>query len=459
MRRRLQLFVRAVALPALVLGVALSPRDFLAGGPHLFMYVLANLVVFLDFVDLLVRLHFRSRNTLSGAAPTSVPLDVGEFTPYQIRLHLRPYALLVSVHDAEEDIDDFLEAMEPYRERLWVIDDASTDDTWFRLQQARVHAVRGSVNRRKPGAIRELLSQLPAGVATVVVLDPDARIRDSGSAGGGVSDLERVIFEFQRSGMAAVCPRLAVRQDGWLARLQALEYTLAFSLGRKSLGDHSITSGIAIYRRDALALALENHTLSVYAEDLKNALILLAQGEKIYYDERLTVETEGKRTWRTWFSQRVGWYYGLLKVYYEHFDDVRRSTNGQWYLAYQYLVYIGVFSLLFHPLKLVALGLLGLSTANGLDSLLGLEWIPDMAATDPAYFLSAYAKYTTLALAALLLSAPRAERLVLLPAVPLYFFYALVHIVPVTVGYLNWFSLRFAGRRIYRDHYGGENGR
>jgi len=37
--------------------------------------------------------------------------------------------------------------------------------------------------------------------------------------------------------------------------------------------------------------------------------------------------------------------------------------------------------------------------------------------------------------------------------VPLYFFYAVLQTVPMTLGYLNWFSLRFLGRRLYRDHY------
>ena len=39
------------------------------------------------------------------------------------------------------------------------------------------------------------------------------------------------------------------------------------------------------------------------------------------------------------------------------------------------------------------------------------------------------------------------------PIVPLYVFYALLQIVPATVGYANWFSVRLLGHRVYRDHY------
>ena len=29
----------------------------------------------------------------------------------------------------------------------------------------------------------------------------------------------------------------------------------------------------------------------------------------------------------------------------------------------------------------------------------------------------------------------------------------LVHIVPMTVGFINWVTLQMLGRRVYRDHY------
>jgi hypothetical protein len=37
--------------------------------------------------------------------------------------------------------------------------------------------------------------------------------------------------------------------------------------------------------------------------------------------------------------------------------------------------------------------------------------------------------------------------------VPLYFFYAVAQIVPVSVGYANWLSLRLRGKRLFADHY------
>lgn len=426
----------------------------LGRGFELSFYLLANVVVFGDVLDASIRFWLRHRNTSSSSAfpcPTSVPLEVGRFTRWQAKMHVRPWAILVSVYDAEEDLDDFLEAIEPVRERVWVIDDGSTDRTVLRLRQAGLNVVEGGVNRKKPGAIRELLATLPEGVETVIVIDPDVSFA-SLSALDPMGDIERVLFEFQRSGAAAVCPDLVVREDGWLARLQELEYSISLSLGRKSLGDHTVTSGIAIYRRDALASALRRHSLSVYAEDLRNSLLLLEAGERIYYDARLVVQTEGKRDLSAWFSQRVGWFYGLLKVYTEEFPGVWKFTRGRLADRYQFLFYIGVLTILMHPLKIAAVVFLSLSALSGVAVLTGVR-LPPWLFVDPAYLLFSWLKYTLLIFVLLFVAVRGQRRSGLLLSVPVYYFYALFHLVPVTVGYVNWISLKTMHRRIYADHY------
>lgn len=461
MREGLRSWLLPIALIVAALlagGAILAASKAIARSFNLLLYLLANLVVFLDLFDFGLRLYFRRINSVTDGSSersgTSVPLDVGRYTPYQKRLHLRPYALIVSVHNAEDYLDDFFEAMEPYRDRLWVIDDASTDSTCLRIRQAGFRCLEGRQNRKKPGAIRVLLESVPPEIETVLVLDPDTVIRDSRIK--GLSHLEAVIFDFQRSGMVALCPRIAIKEDGLLGRLQGLEYCMAFCLGRQSLADHSVNSGVSIYARSALASALKKHSLSVYAEDLENSMLLLGAGEGIYYDGRLVMDTEGKRNWHDWFSQRVGWSYGLIKVYIDHFGEIRRIAWRRLSASYQFLVYMGVFSLLLHPLKLAAFLLLSLSFVRGLDSVLALGWIPEWNFADPVYFLAAFAKYMLLSLAALFAAVPRGERLRILPVVPLYFFYALIQILPTTVGYGNWFTLRLWGRRILKDHYQDE---
>ncbi len=421
------------------------------GALSLAVYVLASLAFLLDLIDLLVRLYLRRQHT-SGATPmqrsaTSIELNVGTFTPIQVEQHLRPFAVITSVHNAVEELERFVEFSEPFRGQLWVIDDKSSDDTAARIQAKGIRCIRSGLNQQKPGALKMLMTILPDTIETVVVLDPDARILTERQ------EFIRVLFEFQQTGMAALTPRIRAAGTGWLARIQRFEYSLACRIGRKSLADFSITSGVAVYRADALRRVLSEHTLSVYAEDLENALILLANGEAIYYDERLVVETDAVETTSRLFSQRVGWHYGLIRVYALRWRTLRRRARLNFWFAYQYLIYIGVFVLVLHPLKILSLALLALSAVNGVDNLLGLHAIPDNRLTSPLYFPIIYLEYVGLMLFASMMCVERREWLSLLPIVPLYPLYSLAHVVPATMGYLNWFTLRWWGRRVYRDHY------
>jgi len=307
------------------------------------------------------------------------------------------------------------------------------------------------VNRRKPAALRVLLERLPPHIETVMVIDPDIRIR--GLSGGSSADLERVIGDFQQSGAAAVCPRVMIEPDGFLARFQAFEYALAFRIGRESLADYSITSGVSIYRRDALWRALREHSLSVYAEDLENALILLSQGERIYYDGRLVVSTEGPGTLGRWFSQRVGWYHGLLKVYTERLGAIWRISKRTPFAGYHFVIYIGGLSLVLHLVKILSALLLLLSLIGGFDSLFLAHLLPRNTLTSPSYFIGAVGSYLALGVIALFTVVPKAERAYIAPIVPLYLLYALTHLLPMTIGFSNFIAVRLWGRRLYKDHY------
>ena len=76
-----------------------------------------------------------------------------------------------------------MEAFGPYRDRMWIISDGSSDQTETRLRQAGWRCFDDGVNRRKPAALRHLLKRLPPHIGTVLVVDPDIRIRgrDAGS--------------------------------------------------------------------------------------------------------------------------------------------------------------------------------------------------------------------------------------------------------------------------------------
>ncbi len=439
--------------------IALSVANARAVGFSIFVLAVANLIVYTDALDFALRLYMRRRHTVAAGGTSesnqngNLSINLAAILPPDARrvVPALPFAIIASVFNLEDRLEEFMEAFWPYRHRVWLISDGSTDNTVLRLRQAGWRCFEDGVNRRKPGALRRLLEHLPAHIETVMVIDPDIRIR--GLDDGSTIDMDQFVSDFQQSGAAAACPRIMIEPDGFLARFQAFEYALAFRVGRESLADFSITSGVSFYRRSALARALSEHSLSVYAEDFENAVILLSHGERIYYDGRLVVSTEGPGTMQRWFSQRVGWYHGLVKVYIERFSEVLRISRRSPFAAYHYLVYIGGLSLAIHLIKIVSAMLLLLSFLGGLDALLLDDFVPQGTLGNPEYFTAAIGSYLALGVIALFTCVPKAERAYTAPIVPLYLCYALTHIVPMTVGFGNFFALRLFRRRIYQDHY------
>jgi cellulose synthase/poly-beta-1,6-N-acetylglucosamine synthase-like glycosyltransferase len=423
------------------------------------LYGLANLIVFTDAIDFGLRLYVHRRHTavtadLSRGAVRQLSIDLPAAQrkgSSGVRAAARPYAIIASIYNLEDELDEFMERLEPYRDHVWLISDGSTDKTATRLQQAGWRCLEEEVNRHKPAALRQLLQTLPPQIETVMVIDPDIRICSRHE--GSVVDLERAIADLQQSGAAAACPRVAIERDGFLARFQALEYTLTFVVGRRSLADYGITSGVSIYRRDALERALDQHSLSIYAEDLENTVILLEAGERIYYDGRLVVSTHGPHTLRRWYSQRVGWYYGLLRLYTQRSRELWRIGQRTPFAMYNFIGYLGVLGLGLHVLRVASAGLLLVSVLAIFDNLFVLDLLHTGGAINPVYFAAAVGSYLVLAVIALFTVVPKRERAYIAPILPIYFVYVLAHIAPITVGFANWVALRLWGRRLYRDHY------
>ena len=454
-------FLAPLAVCSLLAGwIVLSVLNARAVGFSIFLFAIANLIVYTDALDFALRLYMRRRHTAAagGISESSqfgnVSINLAAILPPDARrvVPSSPFAIIASVYNLEDHFDEFTQNFGSYRDRVWLISDGSTDNTVLRLRQAGWRCFDDGINRRKPGAIRRLLERIPTHIETVVVIDPDVRIL--GLNEGSSIDIEQFVSDFQQSGATAACPRIAIEPDGFLARFQSFEYALAFRIGRESLGDFSITSGgVSFYKRSALVRALNEHSLSVYAEDFENAVLLLSQGGRIYYDGRLVVSTEGPGSLQRWFSQRVGWYHGLIKVYTERFSEITRVARRSPFATYHYIVYVGGLSLAMHLVKVVSAALLVISFLAGLDALLLDDLVPQGSITNPAYFTAAVTSYLALGVIALFTVVPPKERSYCAPIVPLYLCYAIVHIIPMSVGFLNFFWVKIFRKRIYQDHY------
>jgi cellulose synthase/poly-beta-1,6-N-acetylglucosamine synthase-like glycosyltransferase len=441
-------FTTMLALTALVGAILAAEAGLLSSLSRVMIYVIVNFVLLFDMIDLLARMWLIRIHGAVECGP-SIDLGLAEISAAERSVTMESYAIIVSVHNASNDIDRFLKNMRPFQDVIWLIDDASNDTTLLRLRRAGWTCLAGGVNRKKPGALLSLLKSMPADIQTIVVIDPDIRW----CVANPRILVERVVSDLQRSGAAALTPRVRARRKGWLSACQAFEYELSCGLGRKALGDIACNSGASIYRRAALEDALGRHSLSVYAEDLENSLLLLAAGKRIYYDDRLVIETDAKQGWRGLFSQRVGWAFGGAKLYLERLPLFLQIGRRSPLAAYQYIIYLGINGIVLFPFKIASLLILAMSFLKALDDLFLIGIVPLYTANDPALFALWYIKSTIVLTVACLIVAPRRERWPHLVLIPLYPFYALTQYLPVAVGYLNVLALKLLGRRLYNDHY------
>ncbi len=419
---------------------------------NIVLYLVATSLITLELLDIAARYWMGSVGIARATPPSGpVPAFAGNNT--------QPFAVVLSVYNLKRKAARVLAPLEPYKTNVWIVDDGSDDDTADYLEFLGWRCLSARTNRKKPGAIKALLERLPQEIRTVLILDPDCELVAEGKF--GAVDLEQAVRKFQDSGAAACCPRVRIREArNGLSSLQLLECELAFLLGRKSLSPHCITCGASMYRRDVLERALAQHSLSVYAEDLENTLLILEEGEHILYDPELVLLTEGKRTVPGLFSQRVGWSFGLARVLTERWRSfVRIARFGPW-TFYNFIVYLALLSVLLFPVKLAGALLFAAGLANALDTLFGFALIPDNALTDPRYFSATYTTYTLLCAFFYLFARPPVRFSTALTAILFYPFYAAAQAAPMAVGYANWISYRLIGRRLYRDHYqqtiGGE---
>jgi cellulose synthase/poly-beta-1,6-N-acetylglucosamine synthase-like glycosyltransferase len=173
-----------------------------------------------------------------------------------------------------------------------VIDDGSTDDTYW---QAREEA------QRTTGTAVRVLTQRNAGKAAAL----NAGIREAsgdfvmcvdGDSQLAPRSLREGMRHFSDPSVVAVAGNVKVaNRRNLLTWLQALEYVEGLNLMRSAQAFfrtvNIIPGPLGIFRRDAL-LAVGGYAGDTFAEDCDLTLALLAQGWKIKYEPRAVAYTE-----------------------------------------------------------------------------------------------------------------------------------------------------------------------
>jgi biofilm PGA synthesis N-glycosyltransferase PgaC len=205
---------------------------------------------------------------------------------------------------------------------ILVVDDASTDDTVFRLRHlidaGSVRLVRKTTNEGKAMALNDAIPCARGDIFLIMDADarPDPRI------------LRRLVphFDSPRVGAVTGNPRVANRTS-LLARLQAIEFTSIISLQKRAQriwGRILTVSGVvgAFHRR-----ALEDvgfFSPDMATEDIDISWKLQLRSWDIRYEPQAIVWMQVPSRWGDLWKQRRRWSLGLAQVLRRHWREVAR---------------------------------------------------------------------------------------------------------------------------------------
>lgn len=234
-----------------------------------------------------------------------------------------PVTVLIPAYCEAAHIADTLEAVlsidYPMFEVL-VVDDASTDETLFRIQPyveaGRIRVVRKTRNEGKAMALNDALPCARGEI--ILIVDADARPDP---------EILRYLvphFDSPRVGAVTGNPRVANR-DSLLSRLQAIEFTSIVSLQKRAQrvwGRILTVSGVVgAFHRDALA-DVGWFSPDMATEDIDISWKLQLRHWDIRYEPQAIVWMHVPPRWGDLWHQRRRWSLGLAQVLRRHFRQV-----------------------------------------------------------------------------------------------------------------------------------------
>jgi poly-beta-1,6 N-acetyl-D-glucosamine synthase len=222
-----------------------------------------------------------------------------------------------------------------------VIDDGSSDDTYFRAQayegvhgnaEVRViHKPNGGKSDALNWGIREARGSL------VLCMDGDSTLE--------TQTLRKAVRHFADPDVGAVAGSVkVVNRRNLLSKLQALEYIEGLNMVRQAQAFfravNIIPGPIGVFRRDAL-LEIGGYDHDTFAEDCDLTLRLLKRGWQIKYEPGSVAYTEAPESLLDLLKQRYRWTRGILQAIRKHsrsLVDPRESivlSFTMWYMIFE----------------------------------------------------------------------------------------------------------------------------
>jgi cellulose synthase/poly-beta-1,6-N-acetylglucosamine synthase-like glycosyltransferase len=215
----------------------------------------------------------------------------------------------------------------PHKEII-VIDDGSTDDTYWRAVEEgkRTRHVEVRVLSQPNGGKATALNRgiREARGAFVMCVDGDSNLAPR--------SLREAMRHFGDPTVVAVAGNVkVVNRRNLLTWLQALEYVEGLNLVRSAQAFfrtvNIIPGPVGIFRREAL-VAVGGYATETFAEDCDLTLALLGAGWKIKYEPRAIAYTEAPETLYPLLKQRYRWTRGILQALRKHRGLLVASGHG-----------------------------------------------------------------------------------------------------------------------------------
>jgi cellulose synthase/poly-beta-1,6-N-acetylglucosamine synthase-like glycosyltransferase len=208
-----------------------------------------------------------------------------------------------------------------------VVDDGSTDGTWYALETltdaySNLRVVRqenaGSAAARNT-ALEHARNEVVISLDADTVLHPNA--------------ITEICRHFTSDDVVAVGGNVSVENMGsnWFAKVQVFDYALAMEMGRmfqNALGFVLCLSGaFGAFRREELLEAGGWNTHWLYSDDFEVSIRIQQYGD-VRYTSQAIADTEVPTTFRGWFKQRSAWAQRGVSVMLLHWKKQFNTDDG-----------------------------------------------------------------------------------------------------------------------------------
>lgn len=260
---------------------------------------------------------------------------LGIFAMAFLRQNERPYentvtskvTVVIPAHNEEAVVAKCIRSVldSTYKNvEVLVVDDGSTDDTFYKLLPFRNNPrvrVFAQFNQGKWRALNTAVDHVNSEI--IVCIDADTQIHPDA--------VGHLVRHFSNPRVGAVAGKIVVgNRTNLLTRLQALEYITAQNFDRRGFdlidGMLVVPGAIGAWRTEAVRKAggFCNDTIT---EDSDLTTSLHRLGYRITYEDKAIAYTEAPETVRQLLSQRLRWSLGMFQCAWKHKSAFREGRT------------------------------------------------------------------------------------------------------------------------------------